>query len=51
MRRAEMVEAGRTPAEIRLRLGVVGGALAVVAYALTQAGTLPLPPDTAHRRR
>ena len=44
MRRAEVVEGGRTPAEVRLRLGVVGGALAVVAYALTQAVALPLRP-------
>jgi hypothetical protein len=35
---------GRTPAEVRLRLGVVCGALAVVAYALTQAVSLPLRP-------
>ena len=44
MRQAEVVETGRGPAEVRLRLGVVGGALAVVAYALTQAVTLPLRP-------
>ena len=44
MRRAEVVAGGRSPAEVRLRLGVVGGALAVVAYALTQAVTLPLRP-------
>jgi hypothetical protein len=44
MRGAEVVEPGRTPAEVRLRLGVVCGALAVVAYALTQAVTLPLLP-------
>ena len=44
MRRAEAVETGRTPAEVRLRLGVVCGALAVVAYALTQAVTFPLRP-------
>ena len=44
MRRAEVVATGRTPAEVRLRLGVVCGALAVVAYALTQAVTLPLLP-------
>jgi hypothetical protein len=45
MRRAEVVATGRTPAEVRLRLGVVGGALAVVAYALTQAVALPLRPS------
>lgn len=44
MREAEDVATGRTPTEVRLRLGVVGGALAVVAYALTQAVTLPLLP-------
>lgn len=44
MRRAEVVATGRTPAEVRLRLGVVCGALAVVAYALTQAVSLPLRP-------
>ena len=44
MRRAEVVATGRTPAEVRLQLGVVCGALAVVAYALTQAVTLPLLP-------
>jgi hypothetical protein len=38
------VATGRTRAEVRLRLGVVCGALAVVAYALTQAVTLPLLP-------
>jgi hypothetical protein len=42
VRRAEAT--GRTPAEVRLRLGVVCGALAVVAYALTQAVSLPLRP-------
>jgi hypothetical protein len=45
VRRAEVVATGRTPAEVRLRLGVVGGALAVVAYALTQAVSLPLRPS------
>ena len=44
MRGAGVVAGGRGPAEVRLRLGVVGGALAVVAYALTQAVTLPLRP-------
>jgi hypothetical protein len=44
VRGAEVVQTGRTPAEVRLRLGVVCGALAVVAYALTQAVTLPLRP-------
>jgi hypothetical protein len=45
MRQAqEVVETGRTPAEVRLRLGVVCGVLAVVAYALTQAVSLPLRP-------
>jgi hypothetical protein len=44
MRAAEVAKPGRTPAEVRLRLGVVCGALAVVAYALTQALTLPLLP-------
>jgi hypothetical protein len=40
-----VVATGRTPAEVRLRLGVVCGALAVVAYALTQAVSLPLRPS------
>jgi hypothetical protein len=44
MRGAEVVEPGRTPAEVRLRLGVVGGTLAVAAHALTQAVNLPLLP-------
>ena len=44
MREAEVVQTGRTPTEVRLRLGVMCGALAVVAYALTQAVTLPLLP-------
>jgi hypothetical protein len=44
MRQAEMVETGRATAEVRLRLGVVCGALAVVVYALTQALSLPLLP-------
>ncbi len=44
MRRAEVVETSRTPAEVRLRLGVVCGALAVVIYALTQAVAFPLRP-------
>ncbi len=44
MRQADVVETGRTPAEVRLRLGVVCGVLAVVAYALTQAVSLPLRP-------
>jgi hypothetical protein len=44
VREAEDVATGRTPTEVRLRLGVVGGTLAVVAYALTQAVTLPLLP-------
>jgi hypothetical protein len=44
VRRAQVVKTGRTPAEVRLRLGVVCGALAVVAYALTQAVSLPLLP-------
>jgi hypothetical protein len=44
VRRADVVETGRAPAEVRLRLGVVCGALAVVAYALTQAVSLPLRP-------
>lgn len=44
MRQADVVETGRTPAEVRLRLGVVCGALAVVVYALTQAVVLPLRP-------
>jgi hypothetical protein len=39
-----VVATGRTPAEVRLRLGVVCGALAVVIYALTQAVALPLRP-------
>ena len=44
MRQSEVVATGRTPAEVRLRLGVVCGVLAVVVYALTQAVTLPLLP-------
>ena len=44
MRQSEVVAIGRTPAEVRLRLGVVCGVLAVVVYALTQAVTLPLLP-------
>jgi hypothetical protein len=44
VRRAHVVETGRTPAEVRLRLGVVCGVLAVVDYALTQAVSLPLRP-------
>jgi hypothetical protein len=44
VQRAEVMATGRTPAEVRLRLGVVCGALAVVAYALTQAVSLPLRP-------
>jgi hypothetical protein len=39
-----VVQTSRTPAEVRLRLGVVGGALAVAVYALTQAVALPLRP-------
>ena len=38
------MQTGRTPTEVRLRLGVMCGALAVVVYALTQAVTLPLLP-------
>jgi hypothetical protein len=45
MRGAKVVATGRTPAEVRLRLGVTCGVLAVVAYALTQAITLPLRPS------
>jgi hypothetical protein len=45
VRRAEVVATGRSPAEVRLRLGVACGALAVVAYALTQAVSLPLRPS------
>jgi hypothetical protein len=44
VRQSEVVATGRTPAEVRLRLGVVCGVLAVVVYALTQAVTLPLLP-------
>jgi hypothetical protein len=44
MQGAEVAGTARTPAEVRLRLGVVGGVLAVVAYALTQAISLPLLP-------
>jgi hypothetical protein len=44
MRQADMVETGRATAEVRIRLGVVCGALAVIAYTLTQAVTLPLLP-------
>jgi hypothetical protein len=44
MRQSEVVATSRSPAEVRLRLGVVCGALAVVAYALTQAVALPLRP-------
>jgi hypothetical protein len=44
MRQSEVVATSRSPAEVRLRLGVVCGTLAVVIYALTQAVALPLRP-------
>jgi hypothetical protein len=44
VRQADVVKTSRSLAEVRVRLGVVCGALAVVAYALTQAVSLPLLP-------